>query len=210
MIEILDPRSMSVYPATWSLGSGWHYPLDYTWAINQVGAFVLPGERILDVGSLYSGLGKYLKSIGYNVHTVDRDVSSKADTIGDFLELSIPTNLYNAITWISSIEHQDSLSDIERCYSRSMDLLRPGGVFIATVGICPDRSYYWEEIKGWVLSLRDSMRIFDSKVVKGRYKNIWPAYRDNVYKLRDSYVARFGAWDNYSPAYIAAGVVKVK
>lgn len=210
MIEIIDPETINVMPISWKLGSGWHYQLDYSWMIQQLMDFTIPMDMVLDVGSLYSSFGAWVKNQGYSVDTFDRDPASHADIIGDFLKYDFAPGSYNVITWVSSIEHQDSLDLVKACVDRSMDLLAPGGVFLATFGLGNGSSYYMDQIKGWVLSPRDAMRVFGEGTIRGKYIPIWDQYRENRFKLRDQYVGRFNQWDESSPEYISAGVVKVK
>ena len=57
---------------------------------------------------------------------------------------------------------------------------------------------------------RDAMRVFGEDAIRGKYVKVWDMYRENRFSLRDRYVGRFDQWDDSSPEYISAGVVKVK
>lgn len=210
MIEIFDPDTIPVRPLAHKLGGhGWHYPLDYSWVIQQIGDFCYPGEKILDVGSLNSPMAKHLKGAGYDVTTLDKNPSGKPDIVGDFMDQDIKRGEYSMIMWLSSIEHRDTLGEIRKQFERSLDLLDPDGILLVTFGI-GTRSVYKEGIGGWVISQIDAMRMFDIDTIRGKYERIWGTYRDNRYGLRDRYVARFGEWNNGSPDYLGAGLIKTK
>lgn len=210
MIEIIDPETINVMPISWKLGSGWHYQLDYSWMIQQLMDFTIPMDMVLDVGSLYSSFGAWVRGQGYSVDTFDRNPASEADIIGDFLEYDFGEGAYNVITWVSSIEHQDSLDLVKACVDKSMDILAPGGVFLATFGLGNGSSFWMKQIEGWVISERDAMRVFGEGSIRGKFERIWNMYRENRFKLRDQYVGRFDHWLPDSPEYISAGVCKVK
>ncbi len=209
MIDLLDPKTLDIKPASFKLGTGWHYPLDYSWVIQMIMDFTIPMDVVLDVGSLYSKFGDYLTNQGYQVETVNRDPEVFTTYYGEFLKLDLPKDYFSVITWVSSIEHQVDLDDMARCSRKSMDLLGPGGVFIATFSV-GTRTYYHKPTEGWILSVRDAMRVFDDRTVRGKYLDVWNNIRDNPYKLRDAYVSRFNEWHEGSPDYIPAGVCKVK
>ena len=209
MIEIFDPNAMNLLPVSFKLGNGWHYPLDYSWVIQQIVDFTIPLDVVLDVGSLYSRLGHYLAENGYQVETLNRDRVADTTYLGEFLDYDLPKNYFSVIVWVSSIEHQTNMEDISKCVQKSMDLLAPGGVFLATFSLST-KTYWHHQTKGWLLTVKDAMKLFGENAVKGKYESCWEGYRDNKYGFRNAYVSRFDHWHEGSPDYIGAGVVKVK
>ena len=209
MIEILDPEKITVPPWAWKAATGWHYQLDYPWIVDQVKEFSIGEETILDVGSAFSLLSIHLEELGYTVKTLDRTPDGLHDYKGDFLDVDFGEDRFDVILWASSIEHQETIEKVEACYLKSMDLLLPGGFFVATFPIALETAWF-EPARQWNISKRDAMRIYNTDTVKGNYENIWEVYRSNKWDLRTRYVNRFNVWNGHDPEYLAAGVVVVK
>lgn len=212
MIEILDPTKIHPSPLIKKMSDGWHYCLDYQWLIAQLLDFVPPGgDTILDVGSYFSQLSVLVEREGYRVETMDRSPDGLYYHHGEFLEYDFSDyGPYDVILWASSIEHQETKEAIRDCYLKSMEILKPGGVFMATFPIVNGPTEWYPQAHQWNLSKQDAMRLFDEDTIRGNFQSIWEAYRTNRYDLRTKYVARFGKWDYSTPVYITAGIVKVK
>lgn len=212
MIEILDPKKLYPTPLVENISDGWHYPLDYTWILSVLREFTVAGENILDVGAGLSKLWTMIERDGYNCFTMERaGVASYKDYdfVGDFRTYDFGKFQPDVILWSSSIEHQETMDDYRACFQKSMDMLVPGGLFIATFPLAQVSGWY-DPAKQWNLSLLDAMRLFGEDTARGKYYKIWDSYRNNLHSLRDRYVKRFGRWDVNDPVYLAGGVVKVK
>lgn len=184
MRKILDPDNLV---KLW-LGEGWHYGLDYAWVVSKI----RPDDVVLDVGSLHSKLAQYLKMKGVEVYTLDRNRSSNADFIGDFLSMDdLPS--VTVLTWVSSIEH-NSPERIASLVEKSLSL----GRFVGTVPVVKE-SFWDNKTNAWLMS------DFLGEPFEGDYDAIWERYRNDT-ELMIRYADRFGELTEQSPYYLTAGV----
>ena len=198
-IELLDPREIEPnHPELWK-GAGWSYMLDYNWMINN--CLVHGGTNILDVGYGRSPLGRFIADkLGANYTPIDRAYGQ------EFLDYD-PETAPDIIMWVSSLEH-NFVDEMNMLYIRSMKLLAPGGLFLATIAISPVT--HWFEPSAQInLSPDDAMAIFDETEIVGNYKDIHKAYRDDT-NIAARYARRYGHWNEADPVFIGAGVRKIK
>ena len=199
MIELLDPRKINpMYSALWR-ASGWSYMLDYNWTISQ--ALEHGGVRILDVGCGGSKVGPYISQRLGGLYTgIDRKRGQ------DFATYE-PVHAPDIIMWVSSLEH-NSPEVMRDLYLRSMDMLADGGLFLATVTVAPETGWFGPS-ENTNLSLTDILSLFDEPELCGEYDDVHAAYRQDD-SIGKRYQARYGHWNDDDPAFIIAGVRKVK
>lgn len=208
-IELLDPCKLieRVHPELWQ-DAGWSYALDYSWIIQQCAAHpVRPpaGMRyIADAGcgvAPFSPLGGFIAAmLGVDCVGIDRDLGRP------FEEFS-PAALPEIIFWASSLEHNIA-EKMRKLYLRSMELLPPGGFFLATITIA--RTTHWfDPSLNTNLTCEDAAQMFDEPQMIGDYDDVWEAYRQDQ-GMMAKYGARYGHFDENDPLFIIAGVKKVK
>lgn len=205
-LELLNPKKMKLRDDTWKYGHGWNYILDYSWILEWAAAH--PGLIVFDVGCGTSKLWKPLVcELDKDVYGVDRDPSPSVDHLGGFMDI-IFDKTPDIIIWASSIEHNDAERMGILC-EHSMSLLKPGGMFLATIAIS-EETHWFEEALQTNLSVEDALKLFGISEIVGNYDNIRGIYRKNPAGLMDNYHARFGRFDEEDPAYIVGGIVKIR
>jgi hypothetical protein len=199
-IELLDPRRIErTHRDLWET-SGWNYGLDYPWIISKVKA----ASYILDVGCYvkpYSPIADYLvKTLGADCTGIDRKFGI------EFMNYK-PTRQPDVILWASSIEHNKP-DEMRKLYLRSMEMLKPGGMFIATIAISKDTTWFSPSVQT-NLNIEDAKALFDEPDIIGDFEDVRQAYRSDK-ELVWRYTKRYGHWVDTDPLFIAAGVVKCK
>lgn len=199
MIELLDPRRIeSVYPHL-TAQSGWSYRLDYNWTLYQATAH--GGNTILDVGCGKSPFGKYVAEKMQAQYTaIDRSTGT------DFADYQTPRR-FDVIMWVSSLEH-NSMADMRALYLKSMYMLKPGGLFLATV-VAAERTAWFNPSACTLLSATDLMQVFQEDEIIGDYGEIRKAYRADK-TMMEKYKKRYGHYDDRDPLFVVAGVAKVR
>jgi SAM-dependent methyltransferase len=199
MIELLDPRKIEkVYPELW-INAGWSYSLDYSWIIHN--CFPRGANLVVDVGCGTSPLGPFVaKKIGAVYQGVDKIFGM------DFIDYEPPRKA-DVILWASSLEH-NTPEMMRKLYLRSIDMLAPGGVFLATITIA-ETTHWFQPAVNTNLSPIDAAKLFDERILIGDIHEVWKAYREDN-QMMDLYRNRFGHFDDKDPLYIIAGVMRVK
>lgn len=199
MIEILDPRKIKKERRPLWDERGWSYMLDYNWIANK--AICHGGTNILDVGAGGSPLGPYIANIlGAGYTAIDR---KRGQDFKDYEPVKPP----DVIMWASSLEH-NTPREMYLLYKRSMDMLSPGGLFLATVTVAPQTGWF-EPSQNTNLSRIDIITMFDEIMLLGDYNLIWASYRDDII-IKERYKARYGHWTGDDPLFLIAGVERVK
>jgi len=127
--------------------------------------------------------------------------------VPDFTKFA-PRYRPDIIYWASSIEH-NTLEEMRKFYKHSIDLLNPGGLFLATIALS-ERTFWQEKTKQTNLSLSEAKETFDITEVSGNFNLSKEQYRENYHNLRDTYSKRFDKFDLNAPLYIVGGVKKIK
>lgn len=121
----------------------YHRHLDRRWAyypvyiekMRRVRAFlqgVRRTSRILDVGCGEGLLVEEYRQLGYDMTGVDLNYSSAAVVRGDITQLAFPGASYDVVLALDVIEHLN-FHDQERALAEIHRVLKPGGVFLATI-----------------------------------------------------------------------------
>jgi hypothetical protein len=202
MIELLDPRKITTTHSDLWEHAGWSYCLDYSWIIAKAMS-CRPGT-ILDVGCGVlpcSPLGVRLSLLLMSgCIGIDRNFGI------DFLSYQ-PDSPVSLIVWASSLEHNHPVA-MKALYHHSMELLAPGGLFLATITIS-DYSHWFEPSENQCLSPQAAAKMFDEPEVEGDLPDVWQAYRDHDFMMA-KYLARYGHFNPTDPEFVIAGVEKVK
>jgi 2-polyprenyl-3-methyl-5-hydroxy-6-metoxy-1,4-benzoquinol methylase len=138
----------------------------------------------------------------------------------DLRELvDIQDSTFDAVVAVSSLEH-NSLHDLSKVVDELMRVLKPGGLFLATLCAAKEQDWFHEPSQGWCYtdqSLRHAFRLpQDVSSNYAQFDQLLEQLR-NCNELRDN-LARFyyhsgdngmpwGIWD---PLYQPVGVCKVK
>ena len=213
MIEILDPSKIKILDGYERYGKGWHYILDYSWINNKLSSYLEThkAKTLLDAGCGKFGFHKYLgQKFNLVTYGLDRKDFSTVDFVGTFLNLFNSLPNFDIIIWISSIEH-NSKEDMKFCYEKSIELLNPKGLFLATFPI--SKQTFWQDIPVFQqnLSPKDASLVFDSVVEnETSFDKIHSDYF-LYYDMETKYKKRFGTnLDSSDPRYLTAGVLKIK
>ncbi|HSF82379.1 MAG TPA: class I SAM-dependent methyltransferase [Anaerolineales bacterium] len=263
-----------------SLGQefGWHYLLDLTWIIHQLGD--VQGKRILDAGAGTGVIQWYLADQGAEVLSVDRmsranlplrfrnhfrvsglrpsdldpysqvvrqnfkrqgnswrKLSAQAKELGaltdrrrspgkvliynqDLRSLpAISTDSVDAVVAVSALEHNHP-NDLGNVIQELLRVLKPGGIFLATLGAAREQDWLHSPSQGWCYTDTSLRRLFnlpaDIASNYDQFAELFEALR-NCAELRDN-LAKFyfrsgdngmpwGIWD---PKYPTVGVCKLK
>lgn len=206
MIELLDPRKIErVAPELWQ-NAGWSYALDYSWIILHCDEYMPSkgGALVIDAGcgvAPFSPLGAYIgRMLGAQVIGVDRNMGR------DFMTY-VPPEPPEIIFWASSLEH-NTVEDMKKLYLRSMELLAPGGIFLATITVGFASSWF-EPSANMILTPEAAAMVFDETEMSGNLQDVWQAYRQD-HQMMAKYGGRYGHFNENDPDFIIAGVMKVK
>ncbi len=197
--------------------TGWNYALDHFWLSKQIEKFLVgrQGQNIicLDVGCGNSKFHNFLEDrFGIFIIGIDRidgyckqEILNNVNYVGDFLSFDrLPENSADIIFWLSSIEHNE-LQTIQSLYEKSMQLLKPGGLFLATIALA-EKSSWFEQAQQTNLDLTDVQKIFGPVEVLGDFNQAFSQYQNDVLLLRQRYQNRYGEFTEKSPEYIVAGI----
>lgn len=212
MLEIVNPKLLKNPLDITNIGGGWSYVLDYSFADQVIGEHCQEHKTntVLDVGC---GKSRFYKHIGdkYNlkVYRTDRKPFPGIDFTGNFEDINF-NKTFDIVYWISSIEHNET-NKIKSLYLKSMSLLNPGGLFVATYPVAEKTSFYYVGNRMQTdLSMEDAMNIYDETEYVGNLSEIKNLYGTNIFHLRDKYVGRFKKFDKNDPIYVTACTYKVK
>jgi hypothetical protein len=204
MIGLLDPRKIKTTNSDLWTHAGWSYCLDYSWIIEHSVDHAKDISLILDVGcgvQPCSPLGSRLAELcGAECIGVDRNFGP------DFLDF-VPPRPPDLIVWASSLEHNTS-STMKMLYLRSMDMLAPGGLFLATITVS-GKSHWFEPSANQCLGPQDAVELFNEKEMHGDYTDVHLAYRNHEFMM-SKYLARYGHFNEQDPDFVIAGVMKCK
>lgn len=117
------------------------YVFDYPFIINHIEA--VPPAKILDFGCGFGTLDFYLADQDHEIWAVDRqdtrwfmeqhkNIHFIHAELPDGLRIDIKNNYWDYVISASSIEHNPP-EKIKRIFDSGMSLLKPGGLFIATM-----------------------------------------------------------------------------
>lgn len=233
MIEIIDPNEVlenlhlikrlkryGINHLSNKPSSGWNYALDHYWVHKKVLDYLRDKNSIpiiLDIGCGKNSFHNFLENeIGFNILGIDRPegycnqaYNSNIDFYINFEKLNVfLDNSIDIIIWISSIEH-NSKEEIIKLVNKSMRLLKPNGLFLATIPISEETKWF-EPSEQTNLSLEDCIKIFNSPNVIGDFAKIKQKYRNNILNLHNRYKNRYGKFDSTDPAFITGGIEMYK
>ena len=207
--------------------AGWHYCLDYAFALNHF----RPDDhyRILDIGCGPYGnaLHDYLEGrFGKQVLGLDRTLPRRSifdrprriirrlrgreqrptnhiDYDVDLLDFT--EGGWDLVLAISSLEH--NRPEVTRaCWQHACSLLAEDGLLVATFPLARDGNTKWDSAThASILSVTDAQKVWDCSF-EGDLEQVITSYSHPY--LYDRYADRFGAPWTDGPAYLAAGVVK--
>jgi len=212
MLSILNPKYTIPLDNQNYLGAGWNYVLDYSWIYNNIKTYDNTQAStliIFDVGcGKRSKLWKFIiDTLGIQVIRIDRRPIKGVIQVENFLNFKHPLQP-DIIYWASSIEH-NTMDEMKKLYLHSMDLLREGGLFLATIALS-EETFWDERTKQTNLSLSDAMKVFDETCIEGNFYGTRDCYRKNYLNLKNKYKKRFGHFGDNDPSYIVGGVKKIK
>jgi len=211
MLFILEPKKITPLENQDYLGGGWNYVLDYSWILSNILDYKEKAIKLIfDVGcGRRSKLGKYIENLtGDEVVRIDRQPNIPgAVCVPDFTKYA-PKYKPDIIYWASSIEH-NTPEEMKKLYKHSIDLLNPGGLFLATIALS-EKTFWQEKTKQTNLSISEAKETFDITEVYGNFNFSKKQYRENYHRLKDKYIKRFDKFDLNDPLYIVGGIKKIK
>jgi len=209
MLSILEPKNIVPLKDQDHLGAGWNYVLDYSWIFNNIKNYDKKFYSVFDVGcGKRSKLSDFIrKKFMVNVLRIDRRKLPRTLYVENFLEFNIEYSP-GIIYWASSIEH-NSMEDMKKLYLHSMDLLKDGGLFLATVALS-EETFWDKRTKQTNMSLEDAIDTFNITTKVGDFNTAKEQYRNNVHNLKDKYTKRFGSFNEGDPTYIVGAIKKIK
>jgi SAM-dependent methyltransferase len=237
MIEIINPdkikeeksiitalKEFGINHSTRSPRLGWNYILDHVWLTKELSNYINPNTseyKILDIGCGKSNYHNFIEdTLNINIIGIDRSEGychqnkmQNVDIMKDFLEIDeIEPGTIDIILWLSSIEH-NKIEKIKKLYQKSMILLKPGGMFLATFAVS-EKTHWFEAAQQTNMDIVTAKDIFEDNDVNGHLGPITEKYRKNVLFLRSKYRRRFygkfGRYQANDPKYIVGGVRKIK
>lgn len=215
MIELLSPKQISEQRRpTESICTndiGWNYPLDFHWLYSKLES-VKKDATVLDVGCGNSPFHAFAeKTLGINIIGIDRKEGfchqptvTNVDIFQDFMDCDIKNA--DVVYWLSSIEH-NKLEDIKKLYVKSMEVLKGGGVFLATFPVSKETSWF-EPSEQTNLSLKDAQVVFED-TSNGALEDIHGEYKDYL-NLKSRYSKRYKGFSDKDPAFVVGCVSKTK
>lgn len=216
MIELLSPKQISKEERPTkeicTENIGWNYPLDFHWLYSQL-RNVSKNSLILDVGCGNSPFHIFAEQrLGINIVGIDREdgychqpIITNADIYKDFADCEIRNA--DIVYWLSAIEH-NRFEDIQKLYIKSMEVLKRGGLFLATFAVSKETSWF-EPSEQTNLSIRDACSVFDD-IVDGVFDDIHKEYREDYLNLKTRYSKRYGGFSEQDPIFIVGCVSKIK
>ena len=199
---------------------GWNYILDQVWITKNIEEYCKKvysiNPIILDVGCGKSIFHNFLeKQLNLNIWGIDRpegychqDVGRNLDFLVDFLEFNyFEPGTVDIIYWLSSIEH-NQIQQIKRLFTKSIELLRPGGLSLITFPLSLKTEWFFKS-QQTNLSADDALEIFEETKIEGSYNEIIEQYKNNTLDLRNKSVKRYGKLKSNQPAYIVSGLSKI-
>lgn len=197
--------------------TGWNYMLDHVWLINQFNQYFEAKEQqyltCLDIGCGNSKFHNFLEDhFQFSMIGIDRadgychqKVQKNVDYTGDFQNCQLfQDNSVDIILWLSSIEHNKP-STIKLLYEKSMNLLKPNGLLLATIAVSRVTQWF-EQAQQTNINLGSVQNIFGNYEVIGDYDKAHEQYQKDHLFLRQRYDNRFGDFSENDPAYIVAGL----
>ncbi len=195
----------------------WNCFLDYVWLTKQMDLFMENKDPhnllFLDVGCGKSSFHNFIENrYGVFVLGIDRpegfchqDELCNVNYMGDFLDMKgLPENSVDVIFWLSSIEHNE-YPKIKQLFEKSLRLLKPGGLFLATVPVADKRGWF-DSSQQTNLSVDDCKRIFEVEQIHGDLVTAKAQFRENILYLKEKYQTRFGSFDENAPEYVIGGI----
>ncbi len=110
------------------------------------------------------------------------------------------------VFWLSSIEH-NTKDEMCACLQASLDTLKPGGLFLATICFAPETSYY-EPSQCTILSKTDAEEVFGVPwKEEPDFDKTVSEYRLDLMELDTRHFTRYGTREY---AFVVAGVEWIK
>ena len=166
MLILPDYRNEAVLAeieAAWRLGRPqWSWPrrhpyqAEYSWAWDRLAegmGRIGPDVRVVDAGGGWGAFQNVLAATGAAVWNVDIEPAALAHALArvthrkaDLEDTGLLAGAYDGVVAVSSIEH-NAWEKVLRVVRHLVGLLRPGGVFVATVPAARER--VWYPAGGW-------------------------------------------------------------
>lgn len=216
MIELLSPKQISkqdrLTEPICTDNIGWNYPLDFHWLYSQLQK-VAKVSQVLDVGCGNSPFHTFAEqNLGINITGIDREsgychqpVVTNADIFQDFADCEIRNA--DVVYWLSAIEHNKP-EDIQKLYLKSMEVLKEGGLFLATFAVSRETSWFAPS-EQTNLSLEDACSVFDDTTTSV-FDDIHKEYQEDYLNLRSRYSKRYGGFSEQDPAFVVGCVSKIR
>ncbi len=227
MLELLSPKKMreSKYAARLieaGIKGGWNYILDHTWLFEKISQYVETCSdtypTILDVGCGRSMLHTFMEEeLNIGIIGIDRfsgqdainERNKRIDLCIDFVKDDIfLKETVDIIYWCSSIEH-NSVNDQKKCVSKSLEILKPNGLFLATFAYSKE-THYNEPSQQMNLDAQDAVNVYGVEW-KGTtdFDEIVKEYQEDIFNLDSKHFKRYGSKE-YDFIVAAAEIVKGK
>lgn len=216
MIELLSPKQISKEQRPTEIictdSIGWNYPLDFHWLYSKLKP-IKKNSVVLDVGCGNSPFHTFAEEkLGINIVGIDREegfchqpIVTNTDIFQDFMDCEIKNA--DVVYWLSSIEH-NKLEDIRKLYLKSMEVLKDGGLFLATFPVSK-KTCWFEPSEQTNLSLKDACSVFNDTTT-GVFENVHKEYREDYLSLKSRYSQRYGEFSEQDPTFVVGCVSKIK
>ncbi len=228
MLELLSPVKTAQSPYRKRLDEkgikgGWNYALDHAWLFENIDQYIksnpeIPFPTVVDVGCGNGMLHPFLEEeLHIGIIGVDRvfghcpyEVRTKSmDLCIDFLDDNTYfKNNVDIIYWCSAIEHNE-IQKQKLCVQKSLDALKPGGLFLATFAFSKE-THWFEPSQQTNLSARDAEEIYNCKwSTEPDFDKMVAEFRLNHFDLDTRHSKRYGT-DDYAFVVAAAKIQKPK
>ena len=210
MLELLSPRKIQGSPYRKRLveagvKGGWNYSLDHSWLFEKIDQYVKARAQetltVLDVGCGDSMLHTFLEEeLHMGIIGIDRIFGkcpyNKRDKRMDICIDFTKENVFfkesvDIIYWCSSIEH-NTAQEQKECAKKSMEALKPGGLFLATFGHSK-QTHYYEASQQTNLNKADALKVFGADWAGTTdFDEIVKEYKENILELDEKHFKRYG------------------
>lgn len=213
MLELLSPRKIqeSLYRrrlAEAGIKGGWNYALDHAWLFEKIDGYVNAHSQekliILDVGCGNGMLHTFLEeTLHLGIIGVDRiygkcpfnERDRRMDLCIDFAEENtFFKNSVDIIYWCSSIEH-NTVEVQKVCVQKSLEALKPGGLFLATFGYSKNTRYF-KPSEQTNLDAKDAREVFGVPWIGTiDFDRVVQEYKEDILDLDTRHYKRYGTRD---------------
>lgn len=225
-IELLSPVKISQSPyrkklVDANIRGGWNYALDHTWLYENIDQYIKKNTAVqfpvtLDIGCGNGMLHTFLESeLHIGVIGIDRvfglcpydSRDPRMDLCIDFTkENTFFKNNVDIIYWCSSIEHNEPEQQ-KICVQKSLEALKPGGLFLATFGYSKTSNFF-KPSDQYNLSEKDAENVFNCKwKQKPDFDAMVSEYKKDLMEIDSKHTKRYGT-SEYS--FLVAGVSIIK